>query len=307
MSASLSVLAPVTITDAMLTSSTAAENDYAIYDPTATYAVGARCISTVTHRIYECMIAGNQGHDPTDINNRAGTTIYWKDVAPTNKWAMFDNEASTQTIHASSLTVVLVPGVMNSIYLAGVDAELLTISMKDKPGGTVVYTASSSLEASAPADYYEYFFDRFNPQTDYLANDVPPYSAGELTVTLSRGSGNVAVGVLVVGDLKPLGETQYGAKAKPKTYSYINIDQYGNNQIVRGKSAKDVTATSFVDIDEANSILDAITALLDVPSVWVGTDLPQYTGLRAFGLGSAEMTYVDAETCELSLTVQGLI
>jgi len=305
--ASLSVLAPVTIVDALLTSSTAPETDYAVWLVGSTYAVGNRVISTVTHRIYESLRASNIGHDPTDILNRTGTTPWWLDVGPTNRYAMFDGEASTQTVIASPLTVVLHPGAFNSVYLAGLDGDALSITVKDSPGGSTIYTYTGDLEASEPPDYYEYFFDRFQPQTDFLASDIPSYINAELTVSITKVTGSVKCGVLALGDLRPLGLTQYGAKAKPKTYSYIKIDEFGNNVIKRRKSAKDMSASSFVKIEEANLVLDTITELLDVPCVWIGTDIQEYSGLRVYGLGSAELSYDQPQVATLNLTVQGLI
>ena len=196
---------------------------------------------------------------------------------------------------------------MNSVYLAGLDGDALTLTVKDSPGGTIVFTTAVTLEASAPPDYYEYFFDRFQPQTDYLASDLPSYANAELTVSITKVTGNVKCGVLAVGDLKPLGLTQYGAKAKPKTYSYIKIDEFGNNVIKRRKSAKDMSASSYVKLEEANFVLDTITELLDIPCVWVGTDIEEYTGLRVFGLGSAELSYDQPQFATLNLNVQGLI
>jgi hypothetical protein len=303
----LSVLAPVPIADAMLISSSIPETDYAVYNSVTSYAVGARCISTVTHRIYESLVASNLNHDPTNIANRTGNTLYWADIAPTNKWAMFDSEVSTQSTYASPLTVVLRPGALNALFMAGIDAESLTISIKDTTGGAVIFTYTGTLEASMPPDYLEYFFDRFQPQTDFLASRIDMYQSMEVTITLTKISGTVKCGILALGDLRPLGLTQYGAKAKPKTYSYIKIDDQGNNIIKRRKSAKDMTATAWVDLSEANSVLDTITGLLDVPCLWSGTDLAEYTGLRVFGLGSAEMSYDYPKKALLTLTVQGLI
>ena len=74
MSASLSVLAPIPIADAMIVSSTAPETDYAAWSGATTYALGGRCISVATHRIYESLRANNRNNDPTNINNRTGTT-----------------------------------------------------------------------------------------------------------------------------------------------------------------------------------------------------------------------------------------
>jgi hypothetical protein len=304
---SLFVLPPIALTDSMFVSSTVVENDYAAYAAGTTYAVGTRCISTVTHRIYESLRASNTGNDPTAIVNRAGTAPWWLEVGPTNKWSMFDGVVSTQTTVASPLTVVLRPGQFNAIYLGGLDADMLTVTVKDAPGGNVIYNATITLEGSAPDDYYEHFFDRFKPLRDYIINDLDAFYAAEITLTLTKASGNVKCGILALGDLKPLGSTLYGAKAKPKTYSYIDIDDYGSLTIKRRKATTDVSLSATLRLDEANTVLETIQSVLDVPCAWIGNDLPEYGGLRVFGLGSGELTYDLPRDCKLSLTIQGLI
>ena len=307
MSASLSVLVPIEIDDAKLVSSTVAETDYPVWLPDTTYAIGDRRISLMTHRVYESLAAGNIGHDPTVIDNRVGTTLWWFDVGATNAWAMLDGEVSTQTVTASPLTLVVRPGAINSAFVAGIDASTLSIVVKDRPGGSVVSQYASDLEASLPADYYEHFYDPFKMQTDFLATNIGVYNDCEVTLTLERSGGTVKCSVLAMGDLRPLGATQYGAKAKPKSFSYIKTDEYGNNVIKRRKKARDMSATAFVALSEANSVLDTISELLDVPCVWIGTDLPEYTGLRTYGLGSAELSYDHPQDAILNLTVQGII
>lgn len=306
MTASLSVLAPIPVEDAMLTSSTAPESDYPAWSNTTSYAVGDFCISVVTHRVYQCM-AANTGKDPTDINNQDGAIVYWLDYGPTNRWAMFDGEVNTQTTVLSPLTVVLEVGSFTAFYLAGLDASAIDVVIKNAPGGNVIYSYSGQLEGSQPADYDEYFFDLFKPQTDFLVSGIEQYTSGELTLTLSSPSGSVKCGVLAVGDLRALGQTQYGAKAKPKTFSYIKTDEFGRTSIKRRKAAKDMTATAFLDLSEANTVTDLIQSLLDVPAVWIGSDLPEYGFLRVFGLGSGEIAADGPTYCQLSLTVQGLI
>lgn len=308
MTVSLSVLAPVPVDDTILISSTAPENDYAPWASGTTYSSGAFCISTVTHRVYQSMIDGNLGKDPTDIKNQSGTPVYWMDYGPTNRWAMFDGEVNTQTVIASPLTIVLRPGNFTAFYLAGLDADEIDIVVTDAPGGNVVYSYSAALEGSQPGDYDEYFFDRFKPLTDFLASDIGQYTSAELAVTLSSPTGVVKCGVLAIGDLRALGRTQRGAKAKPKTYSYIKTDDFGKTSIKRRKSAKDLSASALIDKSEANTVTDLITDLLDVPAVWICSGLQEYAFLRVYGLGSGEVSADGPEGyCQLSLSVQGLI
>jgi hypothetical protein len=303
----LSVLAPVTIDDTILISSTVPESDYPAWNSSTNYTTGTRCISTVTHRIYECVTA-HSNKDPTNVVNQSGTAVYWLDIGPTNRWAMFDSEVSTQTEVVSPLTVVLHPGSFTGLYLAGLDAASISITVTDAPGGNVIYSYTGQLEGSQPADYDEYFFDRFKPLTDFLASDIEQYNSAELTISLSSASsGMVKCGALAVGDLRALGRTQRGAKAKPKTYSYIKTDDFGRTSIKRRKSAKDMTASALLDLSEANMVTDLIQSLLDVPAVWIASAGQEYGALRVFGLGSGEISFDSANYCQLSLSVQGLI
>lgn len=307
MSAQLSIMRPATMVDAVLTSSTAPEADYAAYNAATTYALGARCISTTTHRVYESLVAGNINRDPTLISNRIGATPYWLNVSATNRWKMFDDQVASQTSIASPLTVVLQPGAINAIGALGLDADAIAVTVKDAPGGSVIYSYSGSLEGSAPQDYYEYFFSAFAPLTDFVLRGIDAYVQMEVTVTLTKVSGNVLCGMLQVGDLVPLGMTQYGAKAKPKTYSYIKVNDYGENTIIRRKKAKDLTATAWLKLSEANIVLDTLGAMLDVPCLVICSDSAEYSGLRSFGLVSGEISYDHLKDCQLSISVNGLI
>lgn len=112
----MKLIRPTTLTDAMLNSSTAAENDYAVWSSSTAYAVGSRVILTSTHRKYEALAAStgvNPASDPTK----------WLDLGPTNRWAMFDARVGTATTRAGSLQVVLAPGAADGLALIDIEAE----------------------------------------------------------------------------------------------------------------------------------------------------------------------------------------
>jgi hypothetical protein len=305
----LSVLIPNTIADANFISSSVAETDYPAWVIGTTYALGDYVISTVSHRIYQSAVAGNVGKDPTAIKNQmqdVAGIIYWVDKGPTNKWALFDNTVSTQTITASPLVIVAEPGFFNAVYFDNLEANTLQIVVKDAPDGAVIYDSGVvTLEGSAPSDYYEYFFESFKPLKKMLLQNVTAYYPSEVTITLTGIT--VKCGIIAFGDLRPLGTTLSGAKAKPKTYSYIATDNFGNTSIKRRKTATDMSCTAFLDIQEATTVLDNVQAVLDVPCVWAASECINLAGLTVFGLGSGELTYPDSSKAELSLNVQGLI
>lgn len=301
----LSLMIPVAITDTVLHSTTVAETDYSAWSNGTTYSIGNKVIRG--HRIYESAQNSNLNKDPTDINNRTGSTIWWIDVSATNAHKMFDNENTSATVAATSLTIVLRPGFVNALYAGGLIADSATITMKDAPGGTVVYSNTIQLENSYPPDWYEYFFSPFVQQPDLVINDLPPYYNGEITFTLTIAAGNVECGMFQVGDLRPLGITQYNASATPKTYSSIKEDDFGNSTIVRRRKARDAKYSVIVDPIQANSVIDVVTSVLDVPTVVVATNLDNYAWLRTFGLISGEMSAENYSENVLNISVKGMI
>lgn len=309
MTAILSVILPTAITSSMLVSSTVAEPELAFpaYNSSTVYGVGTRVTSTTTHRVYESAKASNQGNDPADINNRVGSTIWWIDYAQTNRWKMFDTSASTQTIGATPLSVTLRPGPFNCLYLAGLDADTLAVLMKDAPGGSTVFSQSYTLENSQPADYYEYFFAPYQQQKDIQISNLPPYANPELTITLSKASGNVACGICLVGDLQQIGPTLKTPSSEPSSFSSVRINDRGEAEIYRrGATSRNIQLASLVPLSDANRIEDLVASLLDVSTFWSGTDNPQYSALRVFGLGKPKTEYNDSEFIKFSVNVQGL-
>jgi len=305
----VSVLNPIAITDAMLISSTAVEPDTGLlaYNPLTNYANGEQCVSLVTHRVYTSQAANNLGHDPTDINNQLGLTVWWLDAGSTNQRRMFDGSNNTQTVVVSTLTFVLRPGFFNAFYLGNVDAETIAVELRDAPGGTVIYSYSAALENSQPADWYEYDFSPFRPQREFLASGISPYSTAELTVTLSSPADLVKCGLFAIGDLQPLGTTLKGVEVEPVTSSIFKEDAWGNTTISPRFSSRNMVVSARLDIAEAGYVTDVLTETQDKPCLWVGSSSVLYSKTWIFGLGKGKLTYDTPATgyCALNVTVKG--
>jgi hypothetical protein len=310
LSGNLSVLVPITITSAILQSTTAVAEGYPNWDNTTSFASGAYCYSPVTQHNYRSLVASNVGKDPTDAVNRVaasnGGVVYWQDLGPANPWAMFDKKIGTATTASGDLTVVLRPGPAGSLYVVGVSANDITVTVKDSPAGGLEYSYTQAMEASAPDDYWEYFFDPFEPLTDLLLTDLPPYGTAEITVSLT-GGGTVSCGALAVGDVKVLGKTLSEAEAEPTSFSYIDTDQWGNTDIIDGPSATNLSMSAITDTRAAGlRAQQIVTSLLGKPAFWFCSDSPDAAGLRTWGLGSGKFSY-RADRCNISMTVKGLI
>lgn len=311
MPAVLNMLIPVTITDTQLTASSVAEADYAPWNAITVYGLGDRCIKN--HRIYESQVATtatpqNKGKDPADLVNQFGTVVYWNDIDPTNRYAMFDGYVSTQTVATTSITVVIKAGAFNWIYLDGLDAKNVQVTIKDAPGGNVVFSYAGALRGSRPSTYWQYWFNDFTNIKSKVISGIPPYASMELTLTLSVNSGStVKCGVLAIGMVKKLGSTQQNVKAKPKNYGYVKTDDYGKNTYKTGKKAVDIVATALIDRSEMRQVQDVLTSALGVPCVISCSGSDEFSGLNGFGFVDGEVNYKTRDTSEISITQQGVI
>lgn len=303
------VLAPVTVTDAMLTSSTIAEPSAteAVWVAATSYTVGTEVIRIGTHRVYENLIAGVDATAPELAPTR------WLDKRPTQRWAVFDGYITTQSSAATSMTYVLRPGLFNAIAAYSLDGATLTLSVKDAPGGTVVFSKSYAL-AEAPLDYYDYYFGRYKPLTKLLEKGIAAYVDPEVTITVTTGAGvTVKAGMFVFGDLREIvsvagtGGVQRDARAKPTTTSLFVADGFGGTKIVKRTKATDMDISVFLAQTDADSALLALQDVLDVPAAWIGSDAAGFAGLNVFGLASGDVTYAGLGFARMTVNVKGLI
>ena len=307
----MKILVPITLTDAMLSSSTIAEPaaGETVWNAATSYTVGQRCILTATHRVYENLIAGVNATSPDQA--LTGATPRWLDYGPTLRWAAFDGVVNTPSTATTSFTYVLLPGFFNAIAFYGVDGATITVSIKDAPGGTVFYTYSGAL-LEPPVDYYDYYFGVIRGLSKLVLSDILLYANPEVTITVT-GVGTVEAGMIALGDLRPLiseggiGGTQQGASAEPFTYSYINTDAFGRTSIVRRHSATNMRASVVLPKTDADAALATVQSVLDVPAAWIATDAEGYAGLNVFGLGSGSLGYEGPNHAVLNINVKGFI
>lgn len=302
----MNIIAPIALADANLSSATLAEDPTAAWT-SATYAVGDERHVVATHRVYRCAVAGSSTITPQSDPTR------WVDIRPTNRWAPFDLYTSTAATGTTTFSYVLLPGYFNAVYLAGLTGATYTITVKDAPAGTTIYTATGFL-SDDPIDWYEYLFSALKPRKALVFRGIPIRPNSELTLTISAASGAaVGLGLCVVGDYVSLfGEGAFGgplagAVAEPITYSYINTAADGTVSIVKRTAATNLRINVAMPRDEADAVLSRVQSVLDTPVAWIATDKAGYTGLTTFGLGSGSLSYDNPTLANLSLSVKGLI
>ena len=296
----MKLIRPTTLTDAMLTSSTAAENDYAAWASGTAYAVGARVILTSTHRKYEALAAS------TGVNP-AGDPTKWLDLGPTNRWAMFDARVGTATTRTGNLQVVLAPGATDGVALIDTDAETATVTLT--VSGTQLYSKTQSFNVGGTAidNWFSWFFEPVGRKSSLLFLDVPVYEAGVLTVTVSRDNPAdvVSCGTLLVGRQFTIGDTEHGADIGIIDYSRKETDQFGVTSVVERAFAKRMTARVVMQTSAIDDVHRNLAALRASPVLWIGSE--SFESLTVYGFYkefSIDLAYPTVSYC--SLTIEGL-
>lgn len=296
----MKLIRPTTLTDAMLTSSTAPENDHPVWASGTAYAVGAKVILTATHRRYEALVAStgvNPASDPTK----------WLDLGPTNRWAMFDDRVGTATTRAGSLQVVLTPGATDGVALIDTDAESATVSLT--VSGTQLYSTTQSFNAGGTAidSWFAWFFEPLGKKSSMLFLDIPVYETGVLTVAMTRDNPAdlVSCGTLLVGRQFDIGDTDHGVDLGIIDYSRKETDQFGVTSVVERAFAKRMTARVVMQTSAIDDVHRTLAAIRATPVLWIGSE--SFESLTVFGFYkefSIDLAYPTVSYC--SLTIEGL-
>ncbi len=268
----LQLLQPVALTDAMLISSTVAEADYVAWSGDTDYAIGARVLKGSAHRVFESVVGGNVGNDPT------GNAGKWLDVGPTNRWAMFDQSLGTSTSAAGSIEVVVAAGAVGALALLDVVGQTVRV----RAAG---YDRSATVESGAIT-----FLDL-------------PAGAGAVTVTIT-GSDQVSVGTLIVGNVVGLGITEASATAGITDYSRKETDDFGTVTVVPRAWAKRMTANAVIRSDAVDAVFSRITAVRARPALWIGQG--GIDSLTLYGFFKDFSIEVGEGVSKLSLSIEGL-
>ena len=242
----MKVIYPITVTpDVLVSSSIPVETTYPAFSVGTTYNTGDRVILD-GQAVYECLADGVVGALPI-------SDTQWVIVRPTNRWAMFDQLPSTSRQQSDTLTITLAVPAVGDVMLLGIVAASVTVTLPDV---TRTVTLATNTEQSV-----------------YITGLAS--AGGNLTITIQPvvvvTSLILRVAEILVGTVRYLGETQYGAGVEISDYSTRTIDEYGNANFIRRGYSNILQARFTLERDKADTVLDTITALRAVPCVWIGS------------------------------------
>ena len=228
-----------------------------------------------------------------------------------NKCAMFDEQVSTASESTTSLVVTINAPLTNSVAFIGLVGSSLTVEVTDNGASPPVYSETINLDGSLVFDWYTYFFNPFVQLGEVVLTDLPPYGDGEITMTLTAGTGNpVAVGEMLWGTVYELGEEgmEQGATVGIIDYSRKDTDnETGKTTFTRRAFSKRMSGQFLLNNGQLNAVQRVLADLRAVPSVFIGSEAADYTPLIVYGFYrdfSIDIAYPTKSWCRIE--VEGL-
>lgn len=299
----MQIITPENLTDTEVIYSNLTEADYPVWAAGTTYAVGARVISTFTHRIYESVIAANLGNDPTTDD---GTN--WLNVSATNKWRAFDLRITDKTVNPLKIEYKFsTTSVINGLAMFGLDAASVQVIATSALDGEVYNKTVSLVDNSMIYNLYDYFFEPIERWTEYVFNDLPNYADTEIDVILTSPSGDVSVGQLVVGQQRTIGDIIAGTTVSILDYSTNAVDGFGNVYVVPRAWSDTVDYKISVDTSRIGHLRRLLAQYHASPVVWF-EDTNGEVGTTVLGYYTSfdEIVQIGPKS-DMNLNVRGLV
>jgi hypothetical protein len=300
----MKVIKPTTITPSSIISSSLAETEVA-WSSATTYSIGA-VVYDGLDGIYQA-VTSNTNKQPK--NN----PLDWTYIRPSNRWALFDSEASTVSTGTTTITFKIATGTLEGIAFLNLVANSVSITVTDGVSGPTIYQATQSLSSSTFFDWYEYFFrdtDTALIRTQAVFTDLPllNYTNTYTEVTIT-GTGTVSIGTCTFGTISEIGSAEYGVTSGITDYSVKQTDEFGQTTFVRRAYSKRMSGRVLVDNKQLNSVQRTLYSLRAVPALWIASQNPDLEeALVVFGYYrdfSTDISYPNYSYC--SLEIEGLI
>nr|DAY18257.1 MAG TPA: hypothetical protein [Caudoviricetes sp.] len=308
-----SVLEPVPITATMVTaSSLTVEDDSPVWQsgrPSNSYVVGDKRHRVETHSVYERIKAEASG--AAENTPPENDPEHWLYMRPTNKWAMFDAYTRTRTTAQNRLSVTLRPGgFVTAVWLGGLDAKTAKVTVRSRPDGPVVYDSGiRQLDAAVRDRWSLYWLARPHVVEDTLFPNIRPCIDPNITIELTR-SGSVGLGMVVLGQLVRIGETQWGAGAGPTSNSFIDFKADGTAKWTRRDPTRTLNCNVEVQPRDANMVSRLLARLDGVPALYIASSRQRHEPLRVFGFmqnqPSQVLRFENVKQCMQPINVIGL-
>ena len=263
----MQIIRPVPVTEGRLTASNVPIDDYPEW-AAGEYAKG------------EKVVVGIEAFEALDVTSDqpavgvAKQPPSWLRLGFVNRLRMFRDGRDSKTRQAGGVSTEVTPGqIVNGLTLLGLEGLSVTVTMTDPVEG-VVYQKTEQITDISVNDWYEWYFLPYGFREDFVFTDLPPFSAGVISVDIetSRPTDTAAVGRYVLGVVRELGVTLYGTSVRTQDFSVRERDGFGNLTIVRRRQIRLVDYRVDVATQMVDSVQRELDQIANEETVFIGAD-----------------------------------
>lgn len=275
------VVRPFEINDSTFVSSNVAETDHAAWNSGTTYSVlGERVIviAADVHHIYENILAtGNLNKDPQT------ETTFWVYVSMTNRWKMFDDSNTSQTVNADSINVVVdAISRPNAVFLGNVECTDIQIIQRDSLNNIVFDETYPMYEnTGTPASYYSWFLSQRQNKIDLFVAELLPYAGGTVQVILTNTGQDAKCATMLVGYADGVGTTSLGATVGIQDFSIKRTNEFGDAEILERPFSREGEFNVLIDNGSIDRLVQLLSLRRATATLYVGSS--QYSCTYIYG------------------------
>lgn len=282
-----------------------------VYDATVTYSSGVKVFipDKGYWGEYKCRVDGTKGIDPrTSVYNETSNADgKWEFLGVTNRFKMFDQFGSTQTVNPSAINVEILAIDSDGVYLGNLDAFKVTIKVVDNGTLEVIEEVEYELYPDV-LDWQDYFYGKWlNNRKKQAVYERQTLSRNvSYLITIDNGDNDAKCGLCIVGELEEFGYAKFKTELGIEDYSKIGKDvSTGATYLSKGNFAKVMGFDIFTPTDTIERIYDMLTRLSGTPIVVTQKNFGLYN-VYGYFQSSKTVCENDEETA-ITGTIMGLI
>ena len=296
------VTIPITLTDAMITATTAPDSGTGEYPGiviwTATsFGSGDYVLHTPTNSVYRASSAATSGDVP-------GVAVLWVFQAKNNPYRLIDGTQSSATSAPGGFNMSIehgtVAGALAGFNISGVASIVVSVNSDGEGYSRTIYMNDNS----EVINEWWYFFAPITYRSSFVIYDLPPSIAPTIDIEFVT-TATASVGEIVIGNRRTLGAAIDGSGFDNDDLSYVAYDEFGNvtDTVIR----PNIDAISYdvkLDSNKVRYLRNTLKSIgKTTKCVWAGSIEP-FDDLLSYGFYENFSVIIYSNTSDCSIKVR---
>ena len=256
------------------------------------------------HYIYKSRIDSNVGNQPSI------SPLQWKQVRPSNYYAMLDGVSLTQTINNGQIDVTFNSVGYDMVSIVNVQGLSVKIVVTDLNTSTVVMDKTKKLvDNSRIFDFYSYCFEPISYLENFFIR-LPLYYNTSVRAIIEPLDGYAKCGSLVSGRSLYIGKAKWGASFDLESWGTSTEDEFGYKELEHTNSVYNDSYTINIESPRLRLIQRKLQQLDFVPLIFIGDeqDDSKYENLVDYGYWeTVRLVLENPVNSTIEITKKGLV